>query len=162
MYYIQALMSGSIKDLPSTLPPGVYEAASGGRPRPPTAPASPIPRQMTGGSPAPGSGPHRQMTGGAMPGTILQPQGTGQSFNSSPARQFSAPPSTGFGTAFSPFGGSQQQNQESWDVSQQEKKTADGFFDGMDTTRRGYIEGDVAVPFMLQSGLDEDTLAQVW
>ncbi len=161
-------MSGSIKELPSSLPMGIYESASGGRSRPPNAPTSPIPRQMTGGSPAPGAGPTRQMTTGGMPSGMLQPQGTGQSFSGSPARQFSTPPTSippatgAFGNAFSPFGGNRQQSQEQWDVSQQEKKTADGFFDGMDTTRRGFIEGDVAVPFMLQSGLDEDTLAQVW
>src|ERR1700712_4037616 len=64
MYYIQALMSNQITTLPAILPPGLYEQASGGRPRPPVAPASPIPRQMTGGaSPAPGTGPLRQMSG---------------------------------------------------------------------------------------------------
>lgn len=172
-------MAGSISSLPATLPPGMYEAASGGRPRPPVAPVSPIARQMTG-SPA-GNGPMRQMSGVAGgPGSMLQPQRTGQGFtpsvstSGSPARQFSTPPTSAgpqqgrFGSAFPnatmpAFARPQQTSQDvPWDVSPQEKMSSDGFFDTLDTSRRGYIEGDVAVPFMMQSGLDEDTLAQIW
>jgi epidermal growth factor receptor substrate 15 len=182
-------MSNQITALPATLPPGVYESASGGRPRPPVAPISPIPRQTTGGgSPAPGaSGPLRQMStsAGIPAAAMLQPQATGQSLSGSqtqgtPTRQFSTPPTSAtpsggagtFGSAFpanTSFGNfapkqptPSQSQDSSWDVTPQEKTTADGFFDGLDPARRGFIEGDVAVPFMLQSGLDEDTLAQVW
>lgn len=49
-----------------------------------------------------------------------------------------------------------------WDIKPDEKNAADTFFEGLDTARRGVIEGDVAVPFMLQSGLPEGTLAQIW
>lgn len=49
-----------------------------------------------------------------------------------------------------------------WDIKPEEKQAADTFFDGLDSGKRGVIEGDVAVPFMLQSGLPEGTLAQIW
>lgn len=49
-----------------------------------------------------------------------------------------------------------------WDISTQEKATADSFFATLDTQKRGYIEGDVAVSFMVKSGLPEPVLAQIW
>lgn len=176
MTYIQALMRGSLtKDqLPAVLPQGLYEQASGGRPKPQSpmaaAPTSPITRQMTGSGAASPGPMGRQSTGGG----IMQPQLTGQSqagaaagFGSmgrgatgspAPPRQFSnpPPPSSAFG------GQSRPPVMAPWDVQPGEKTASDGFFDTLDPSRRGFIEGDVAVPFMLQSGLDESTLAQVW
>ncbi|GHJ88158.1 hypothetical protein NliqN6_4560 [Naganishia liquefaciens] len=153
MYFIQHTMAGTFKSLPPVLPAGLYEQASGGRPRPAALPTSPISRQMTGGgmvggSPTP-SLMARQMTGSGP----MQPQRTGQSFTAAPQRQFS-------GSLFAPP--QQQQQQGAWDIKPEEKQAADSFFDGLDTGRKGYIEGDVAVPFMLQSGLPEGTLAQIW
>lgn len=81
-----------------------------------------------------------------------------------PSRKPSAPmqvaTSTGnaFGNASSPFA----TGQPAWDVTAAAKVASDGFFDTLDTQHLGYIEGDVAVPFMLQSNLPEDVLAQVW
>jgi epidermal growth factor receptor substrate 15 len=49
-----------------------------------------------------------------------------------------------------------------WDVTTAEKASADRFFDTLDSQKVDYIEGEVAVPFMLQSNLPDDTLAQVW
>jgi epidermal growth factor receptor substrate 15 len=49
-----------------------------------------------------------------------------------------------------------------WDVTPEAKATSDRFFAQLDPQNRGVIEGDVAVPFMLQSQLDEGTLATVW
>lgn len=49
-----------------------------------------------------------------------------------------------------------------WDVTPQAKTTSDGFFSQLDPQNKGVIDGDVAVPFMLQSQLDEATLANVW
>lgn len=150
MYFIQHSMAGTFKTLPLVLPAGLYEQASGGRPKPPL-PTSPIVRQMTGnmtsgGSPTP-SIATRQMTGSG----AIQPQRTGQSYTAPavPQRQFS-------GSTF------MSSPQQAWDIKPEEKQAADAFFDGLDTAKRGYIEGDVAVPFMLQSGLPEGTLAQIW
>jgi epidermal growth factor receptor substrate 15 len=108
MYLIQSCMANPALALPAVLPPGTYEAASGGR-----GPASPIVRQNTG----PASPQYRQPT---------------------------------------PVRGA------NWDVTTEAKNTSDRFFEQLDTQNRGYIEGDVAVPFMLQSQLDEGTLAAIW
>lgn len=155
MYFIQHTMAGAFKSLPPVLPAGLYEQASGGRPKPPPLPTSPIARQMTGNMPPTGSPTPsmitRQMTGSGAP---IQPQRTGQGYSVPPAvpsRQFS-------GSSYMPS----QPAQQAWDIKPEEKQAADSFFDGLDTTKRGYIEGDVAVPFMLQSGLPEGVLAQIW
>jgi epidermal growth factor receptor substrate 15 len=157
MYYLQHLMTGSIKDLPITLPPGLYEQASGGRPKP-TVPTNPMVAQLTG------SGPARltqQLTGQG----IMQPQRTGQSaIAQSPTRQYTAPPAAApsmqapFAAPIQPA----QSAQPSWDVTSESKVASDRFFDGLDTGRKGFIEGDIAVPFLMQSGLPETDLAQVW
>ena len=49
-----------------------------------------------------------------------------------------------------------------WDVTASEKTAADRYFDDLDSQRHGYIEGDVAVPFMLKSRLPGEALAQIW
>lgn len=148
MYFIQSAMANSSLQLPTTLPPGLYEQASGGRP----APISPLAQQHSG----PTSSPVRaQYTGG-----VMQPQLTGQSASGTPprappSRQFSAQPAfvprSAFGAAAAP-----------WDVTAQAKATSDGFFAQLDPQNRGFVEGDVAVPFMVQSQLDEGTLASIW
>jgi epidermal growth factor receptor substrate 15 len=61
-----------------------------------------------------------------------------------------------------PFPGAAPQTTGSWDVTPAEKASADRFFDTLDSPKQGYIEGDVAVPFMLQSKLPEEVLAQIW
>jgi len=62
-------------------------------------------------------------------------------------------------SAFSP---ARQMSMQPWDVSASEKSTSDGFFAQLDTQNKGVIEGEVAVPFMLQSQLDEGVLASIW
>jgi len=124
MYLIQSCMASPDLALPASLPTGVYEAASGGRP----APTSPISRQSTG------SNIRAQYTG------VVQPQYTGQSI-SSPRKQTPTAP---------------------WDVSPEGKAASDQFFAQLDTQRKGVIDGDIAVPFMLQSQLDEASLASIW
>ena len=74
----------------------------------------------------------------------------------SPASAFASNPGALLGANV--FGGAAP----AWDVTAEEKARFDQFYDSLDTQRRGFIEGDVAVPFMLQSKLSEDVLAQVW
>ncbi|WFD06563.1 hypothetical protein MVES1_001914 [Malassezia vespertilionis] len=52
--------------------------------------------------------------------------------------------------------------QGDWAISAQEKAKFDTFFDSLDTAHTGHIEGSLVVPFFMQSGLDEPTLAHVW
>jgi epidermal growth factor receptor substrate 15 len=48
-------------------------------------------------------------------------------------------------------------------VTPSEKAEADTIFSGqLDTQNVGYIEGEVAVPFMLKSQLPGEVLAQIW
>nr|XP_019048721.1 hypothetical protein I302_02495 [Kwoniella bestiolae CBS 10118]OCF27651.1 hypothetical protein I302_02495 [Kwoniella bestiolae CBS 10118] len=140
MFLIQSCMAISSLNLPPTLPNGLYETASGGRAPPPKAPASPI---------------SRQHTGGAVPSPTFASPPTSSSFSTIPST--------------SSFGGPQRQmsgfapsQQQPWDVTTQAKATSDQFFSQLDTQNKGVIEGDVAVPFMLQSQLDENTLAAIW
>ena len=51
---------------------------------------------------------------------------------------------------------------DGWAITPADKTRYDGFFDSLDTERAGYVDGSVVVPFFLQSGLDESTLAHVW
>lgn len=150
MYLIQASMSGQLSFIPTSLPPGLYEQAAG----------TSIATHTTGGSSY--SRVQHQYTG-----VPLQPQITGQKRAPPPvlpsrkaAAPAHAPVSTGsaFGSAASPF----SNGQPAWDVTATEKGNSDRFFDTLDSQKVNYIEGDVAVPFMLQSNLPEDILAQIW
>lgn len=93
--------------------------------------------QASGGRPAPAAPMSPQRTGSS-----LRPQTTGPS---SPVRA-ATPRATG----------------PAWDVTAEAKATSDRFFAQLDTQNRGVIEGDIAVPFMIQSQLDEGTLATIW
>ena len=141
-------MANQSLSLPSTLPPGVYEQASGGRPPTRSGAVSPIARQHTGGSVA--SPVRTQNTG-----STLQQQYTGQGMSNVPpprSTNLSSLPST------SSFANASQ----GWDVSTEDKSSSDRFFSQLDTQNRGMIDGDVAVPFMVQSQLDEGSLASIW
>lgn len=155
MHFIQSTMNGSLTTIPASLPAGVYEkAASGGAGVPSSPVGSHLGAQHTGGSAGFVS---RQMTGSnqfAMPSSpmrsnirspppatanssALQPQQTGSSFPGTPVAS-------------------------SWAVSAADKAKSDRFFDGLDQDRKGVLEGQAAVPFFVQSGLSEATLAHIW
>ncbi|KAI0637253.1 hypothetical protein C8Q77DRAFT_1051385 [Trametes polyzona] len=172
MYLIQASMSGQLQTLPATLPPYIYEQATHGVVPQATGDSGHISPSLTGGFP---SRPiQAQYTGQTL--SSIQPQMTGQTFSSiqpqmtGPMRSTPAAPPlparSAAPTASSPaFPFLQQQSTGAtpqWDVTPQEKANSDRIFDSLDTQKKGYIEGDVAVPFMLQSKLPEDVLAQVW
>lgn len=172
MYLIQSCMANPALNLPATLPPGTYEQASGGRPPPSSLTSSPIARQNTGGAAAPIA---RQYTGQNPSMGIMQPQRTGQSATGVPPAALSTPPrsstmnsyssptNSGFSNpAMSAFGNRQNALSQPWDVTPAEKSVSDGFFAQLDPQGKGVIEGEVAVPFMLQSQLDEGTLAAIW
>ncbi|KAL1746995.1 hypothetical protein HDZ31DRAFT_32999 [Schizophyllum fasciatum] len=151
MYFIQHVMSGHISFIPSSLPPGLYQQAGGVAPQA----TGSVATHMTGGGsgfPAQPSPLPQQYTGHRQP---LQPNMTGNRVVSTPNLP-ARPAAAAFGSQA--FGTSQP----AWDVTPVEKANSDKFFDGLDTAKLGYIEGDVAVPFMLQSNLPEDDLARVW
>lgn len=191
MHFIQGTMNSTVPYLPSTLPPGLYEQASGGVSLPPRTftPAQP-PRSITPASP---SVPSRPPTGfSAAP---IPPQYTG-SVSGAPVRAASVgpapisaqytgshlpPQSTGFaplqaqatgsqfggGPTFAPVQAQPTGSQfggpaDNWDISPAERAGAYQFFDSMDSNKTGQLEGSLVVPFFLQSKLDEATLAHVW
>lgn len=153
-------MSGQLSFIPTSLPPGLYEQAGG----------SSITSHATGGSASlsPSTfSPNRAAVQQQYTGqSALQPQITGQKRAPPvlPSRKPTAAPqiplSTGgaFSNTASPFPNAQP----TWDVTAAEKASADRFFDTLDSQKLNYIEGDIAVPFMLQSNLPEDTLAHIW
>ena len=146
MYLIQASMFGQLPSLPTTLPPGLYEMASDQ-----ILPGSAVASHTTGNSGSygmPGSFPETSGSG------IVQPQLTGTQLFFSPE---GARARVG---AFSAF--TAPQSRLAWDVTPTEKASAEKIFDGLDTLKRGYIESDVAVPFMLESNLRGAVLALIW
>ena len=54
------------------------------------------------------------------------------------------------------------QSAPAWDVTPAEQANSDQWFEDLDAEKKGFIEGGVAVPFMLQSGLPGEVLAAVW
>ncbi|KAL0578244.1 hypothetical protein V5O48_003739 [Marasmius crinis-equi] len=170
MYFIQGVMSKNIANLPESLPPGLYQQAQMA--------AAPISQNHTGTrSPSASSFPPNRppiqpnYTGPAS--SILKPQGTGmgalsqqntgmlQPNNTGMAAQKRVPPSLparpSASQAGSSFGGVPQ-----WEVTAAEKVNSDRYFDTLDPNKNGFIEGDVAVPFMLESKLPDDVLAHIW
>ncbi|KAK0210424.1 hypothetical protein DFS33DRAFT_291638 [Desarmillaria ectypa] len=163
MYLVQGAMSGQITTIPSVLPPVLYQQASGS-----PAAQSAIRAQTTGtsGSFSPINSTFSQRT--------VQSQYTGQNqlplqadvTGGFPARRGPpvpphlparpSPSQVGSGA----FGRTSANTH--WDITPAEKTDSDKFFDNLDSQRRGYIEGDVAVPFMLESQLGEEDLARVW
>lgn len=140
MYLIQASMAGQLSYIPTSISPSLYEQAGG------------VSAHATGGSSnfsSPGFPPVPRHN-------AVQPQLTGQASPAPPLPNRRLAPSR-LAPTIPAFPGVTQ-----WDVTAAEKVAADRFFDTLDSQHRGYIEGDVAVPFMLQSKLPEDVLAQVW
>ena len=153
MYLIQATMSRQLSFVPTSLPPGLYDLASGKfdavaahstgsslQPSPSTSrfPAGSIQPQYTGGS-------QPQLTGrGPAPSIPPRPVPVPGSSTLNQPTSFGVPPAP------------------QWDITSAEKANSDTFFDGLDTKKNGYIESDAAVPFMMQSGLPEEVLAQIW
>ncbi|KAG9016212.1 hypothetical protein FRB93_011686 [Tulasnella sp. JGI-2019a] len=166
MFFIQLAMSQPKFVIPASLPPGLYDQASGGRPM------TQIQSHNTGGS----SG-YRSQNAPVGVSSPLKPQYTGQALRSQATGgavlpqhtgQLSSPQHTGTAgsrVSFAPNALSSSQQSASgefWDISPREKSTADNFFATLDTQKRGFIEGDTAVPFFLKSALPESVLAQIW
>lgn len=158
-------MSRQIATIPTSLPPGLYQQAGG---LPSSNPGS-VRSHATGAS---GSFSPVQSTFARQ----IQPQYTGQNMlqpdntGYTPSYQQQAKPAaphlparpnpSKIGTgAFSPRQGT---GAPAWDVTAAEKANADDFFSKLDAQRLGYIEGDIVVPFMRESNLPDEDLAQIW
>lgn len=162
-------MSGQLPFIPTTLPPGLYEMASDQ-----ALPGSAVASHATGNSGSfnhgmPGSFPQTSGSGIVQPqltGKQLQPQYSGRPVQqqfTGPVTQNQTGSSARKAPASAPFSAfTAPHSQLAWDVTPSEKASADKHFDSLDTPNRGYIESDVAVPFMLQSKLPSADLALIW
>ena len=152
MYLIQATMSGQLSFVPTSLPPGLYDQAFGK--------FDAVVSHTTGSSSQLSPSANRFPTGPLQPQYTggLQPQLTGRGPPSIPPLP-SAVPRVNTLSHTSPFG---TPLPPQWDITAAEKANSDRFFDGLDNAKKGYIEADAAVPFMMQSNLPEDNLAQIW
>ncbi|KAH7155049.1 hypothetical protein B0J13DRAFT_582212 [Dactylonectria estremocensis] len=139
MHLLTSMKTGALRALPSILPAGLYEAASR-RPasrQSSTGPAiSAIPRQVSGSA--------QMRTGSPLGRPPMSPQGTGASPLGPPTM---SPQATGA---------------NDWVVTLADKARFDQIYADLDKTNKGYITGEEAVPFLSQSNLPEDTLAQIW
>ncbi|KIL69557.1 hypothetical protein M378DRAFT_183991 [Amanita muscaria Koide BX008] len=156
MYFIQAVMSRQLSVIPLTIPPGLYQQATG------SSQTSGSHMSNNSGSFSPTSSNFSQYkTSGLQPQStgqsVLQPTVTGTSLLQKVQPNMSARPAV-FGSGPFPLPTATAQ----WDVSPNEKVAADKIFNGLDVHKHGYIEGDVAVPVMLKSNLPGEDLARVW
>ncbi|KAI0392525.1 hypothetical protein F5Y17DRAFT_355196 [Xylariaceae sp. FL0594] len=134
MHLLTSLKTGALRALPSILPAGLYEAATR---RPQTAA-----RQ----SPT--------VTGPPVPAVPRQLSGPAQLRTTSPLGR---PP-----LGAQPMSIPAQATGSDWLITPADKLKYDQFFADLDKTNKGYITGDEAVPFLSQSKLSEDVLAQIW
>ena len=132
MHLLASYKSGAMRGVPSTLPPGLHEAASrrpparvgsGSRPGSSAFAAPSIPPQFSGARGRPQSPIARQQVS-----TPLSTQSTG----------------------------------EPWLVTAADKAKFDNIFSGIDRSGSGYLSGEQAVGFFGNAGLPEETLAQIW
>ncbi|KAG5645048.1 hypothetical protein DXG03_007227 [Asterophora parasitica] len=166
MYFIQALMSGQLSFVPTTLPPGLYQQAGG---HTPSIQGGSVRSHMSGnsGSYSPIGSAFPQNRGALQPqytgqSQLLQPDHTGFSSVTSPRPPVLPARPTPSGMTSPPFVPQRNGHGPHWDVTHAEKANSDKFFDELDPQRRGFIEGEVAVPFMLKSNLPGEDLARIW
>ncbi|KAH6918767.1 UBA/TS-N domain-containing protein [Coprinopsis sp. MPI-PUGE-AT-0042] len=154
MYFIQGLMANKISFIPTSLPPGLYQQASGA-----------VASHMTGGSgsfsPSAGSNFNIQPQYTGQMGA-MNPNHTGMSSLSNQARSPALPPRPAVPSIARTLSPPVKPPAAAWDVSPAEKAASDQWFEGLDKDRKGFIEGSVAVPFMVQSGLPGEILATIW
>lgn len=133
MHLLTSMKTGSLRGLPTILPAALYEAA--------TRRPAPAARQSPTGT-GPISAIPRQLSGTAQ-------VRTGSPLGRPP---LAAQPT---GAAIGGVGGD-------WLVTPADKARFDQLYEGLDKMRKGFITGEEAVPFLSQSNLPEDTLAQIW
>ncbi|CAJ2511744.1 Uu.00g073690.m01.CDS01 [Anthostomella pinea] len=151
MHLLTSMKGGTLRGLPNILPAALYEAATrrGAAPRqsPVTTgpPISAIPRQL--------SGTAQPRTSSPLGRPPFSPQGTGIP-PQLPPQVTGIPPQA---TSIHP-----QATGSDWLVTPADKVRFDQFYADLDKTNKGFITGEEAVPFLSQSGLSEDALAQIW
>ncbi|GAP83790.2 putative UBA TS-N domain-containing protein [Rosellinia necatrix] len=142
MHLLTSMKTGALRALPNILPAPLYEAAT--RRAPSTSRQSPT---LTG--PTVSAIP-RQLSGSAQPRTsspLGRPPLGAQGIGIGIGMSMGIPPQTTGGD---------------WLITPGDKTKYDQFYADLDKTNKGYITGEEAVPFLSQSKLSEDSLAQIW
>jgi epidermal growth factor receptor substrate 15 len=132
MHLLASFKSGALRALPNVLPAGLYEAAARRAPS----------RQSSGAGASTMSAIPRQFSGAGGAPRAGSPLRTG--FGAS--QQF--PQQTGFAN--------------DWAVTPADKAKFDGIYSTLDPSGKGFITGEEAVPFLSESKLPEEALAQIW
>ncbi|KDQ12469.1 hypothetical protein BOTBODRAFT_176409 [Botryobasidium botryosum FD-172 SS1] len=153
LFLVHLCMKSQLDTIPTRIPPEIYEQASGGKGKGKSVNTSHVQNSFINNS-GPSTSKPAERPSPSIP--TPQPTVSGQPRQSQPTVPAASTPSP-----FSPVQSSGI-NSTGWDVTPEEKVVADRFFDELDTQRRGYIEGDVTVPFMLQSHLPNSTLRKIW
>ncbi|KAG0037382.1 hypothetical protein BGZ82_002624 [Podila clonocystis] len=150
MYYIQHTMDGSIATLPAVLPSAVLKACAGagagagaGMLASPVLSAQTLSRQMTGNN----INIHNPVIARQMTGSL--------SMNSSPLAKQNTGGNTIFGTPA-------PSTDIPWDITPEEKTKFDRFFEQLDPSGTGFVGGEDASRFFMNSRLPESVLAQIW
>lgn len=133
MHLLTSLKTGQLRGLPNVLPAALYEAATR---------RGPAPRQSPTTTGPPLSAIPRQLSGQA------------------PLRQASP---LGRAPLSAQASGLQPQTTGSdWAITPADKTRFDQLYADLDKTNKGFITGEEAVPFLSQSSLSEEALAQIW
>ncbi|KAK9416807.1 hypothetical protein SUNI508_09505 [Seiridium unicorne] len=133
MHLLTSLKTGQLRGLPNVLPAALYEAAT---------------RR--------GAAPRQSPTTTGPPLSAIPRQLSGQA----PLRQSSPlgrAPLSAQGTGLQP-----QTTGSDWAITPADKARFDQLYADLDKTNKGFITGEEAVPFLSQSSLPEDALAQIW
>ncbi|KAL7624237.1 hypothetical protein AAE478_005796 [Parahypoxylon ruwenzoriense] len=133
MHLLTSIKSGTLKAPPNILPAALYEAAT---------------RRGSASRHSPTT------TGAPIPAIPRQLSGQAQGRTNSPLGR---PPLGPQATGIAP-----QNTGGEWLITPADKVRFDQFYADLDKTNKGFITGEEAVPFLSQSGLSEDALAQIW
>ncbi|CCG80517.1 UBA/TS-N domain protein [Taphrina deformans PYCC 5710] len=158
MHLVQSMMNGTIKSLPSQLPPGVFESAANATS---AGSSSRSQRQQSSISSVRSQEPLQQQFSGQRQPVPMRSQLTGPPGRNQPAAQMSP-------VRQNPTPQNQSQQMPSsageaeWDVKPHEKANYDNLFNDLDKSQKGHVTGEEAVGFFLQSKLPEEDLAKVW
>ncbi|KAG0285516.1 hypothetical protein BGZ96_010255 [Linnemannia gamsii] len=140
IHYIRLLMDREITTLPNELPPSLYDSCN--RPLLATGATSANKTEIR---------PEPQLTGtSGRTRSSLQ-----KSFQVTGQKKVDTP------TSRQSTGGSSDRDVP-WDVSPEEKAKFDRYFDQLDIDHDGFVEGEMAVPFFMESKQPEAVLAQIW
>ncbi|KAG0307759.1 hypothetical protein BGZ98_009892 [Dissophora globulifera] len=145
MYYIQHTMDGSVKTLPSTLPPSILQACT----------SSSTGTSLLSSPVMSMQALNRQVTGSNLHNPAVARQLTGStSLSSSPLTKQTT------GGASNLFGSNSAD--VPWEITPEEKAKFDRFYDQLDKNGTGSVGGEEAGKFFLNSRLPESVLAQIW